>query len=79
MQNFINENYSLIFEGLKSKYNVRHELNPFYLTEKQIEGIIDYLESLGVDNINIEMFIDETIINCSGFDESGYPIEEGEY
>lgn len=75
MTNFINENYNLIYEGLKKRYNIRFEENPFYLSKKQIKGIIDYIESLGVDNINIELFIDEIIINGSGFDESGYPID----
>lgn len=74
MTNFINENYTLIFEGLKNRYS--NSESAFYLSEKQIEGVLDYIENLGFDVINIEQFIDKTLINGLGFDDLGYPIEE---
>lgn len=75
-------NYNLIKCGLIYRYNfnVRDTDSIWFLTLNQIDGILDYLDDMGIDlnEFDIELFIDDTLINGNGFNEFGEPIEEME-
>lgn len=70
------KNYNLLEVALRELYNNKGSWN--YLTLQQIEGILDFYFNEMNQDLDLESYIDNVLVNGSGFDKFGKEIVEEE-
>ncbi len=75
----VEENRKLILTGLIATYSDPAQKNTWaYLPEDKLAKILDNIIELGNEDMNIEQYIDDVLVNGYGFDENGMPLQEPE-